>query len=190
MGKTNILKVLPAVALTCMLVACGGDEEDGSIVACFTADKTVNFAIATSNLPSGQVGVNRSTFGPMTYRGQAVMGQTSFYPDNFTEINYWTVTSSGVAFTAYVSSDGNSRSGTLFYPQDMSSGQTVTDASNNRYTLVGFETINLAGKTFSNVCHIKVINTQATNEIWYAPGYGDIKEIHSNGVINQYNGDL
>ena len=172
----------------------GGSNPSGaSITACFTVPTTVSFKVASSNVPSGQVGVSRSTAGPMTYNGQAVTGQTWFYTSGsttYTEISYWTVTSSGVAYVANINTDGTVESSSLFYPQNMSPGQTATDSDNSRYTFVGFETVSLAGKTFSNACHIRAVGTQGSVDAWLAPGYGSIKEIHSTGVTNQYNGDL
>ena len=162
----------------------GGSNPTGaSITACFTVSKTVNVAMTTSGMPSGAVGVNRSTVGPMTYKGQTVTGQTWFYPDGFSETNYWTVASNGVTFIAYENSDGAATSGSTFFPQNMSIGQTVTTQS-TYYTLLGFETVSLAGKTFSNACHFKT----STGDLWYASGYGNIKQIIS-GVTAQYDGD-
>jgi len=160
-----------------------GGTQAASITACFTADKTVNSAMTTFGVPAGAVGVNRSTVGPMTYKGQAVTGQTFFYPDGFSDTTYWTVESNGVTFIAYVNSDGATISGSTFFPQNMSIGQTVTTQS-DYYTLVGFDTFSLAGKTFSNACHFKT----STGDVWYASGYGNIKQIIS-GVTAQYNGD-
>jgi len=166
----------------------GNPGASGSITACFTANKTVNFSV-TANMPSAYLNPNRSTTGPMNYNGQAVTGQTLFYPSEsatYTENNYWTVTSSGVKIIAHVDYTGGVTDGNLFYPQNMNPNQTVTGPNNTRSTFVGFETIGLAGKTFSNTCHF---NT-AGSEIWYASGYGLIKEIDPDGVTIQYAGDL
>jgi len=195
MVKTkNLLKTLSACAVVLALGGCGGSDDDGSIVACFTADRTVNYGLTTLNAPSGSVGANRSFVGPMTYGGQDVTGQKFFYPTSnsqYTETNYWRVASNGVTFVAQVNSNSVATPGSLFFPQNMSPGQTATNSANERYTLIGFETISLAGKTFSNTCHIKAVDTKGnTEEQWYAAGYGNIKQISSNGVINQYSGDL
>jgi hypothetical protein len=188
------------IGLTLVLSACGGGGDDGGTVnpgqppiicACFTVNSTVNFAMASSGVPSGSVGINRSTAGPMTYKGQAVMGQTYFYPDNFAETNYWTVASNGATFIAYTNSEGTVTPYSVFFPQNMTPGQTVTSSSNTRYTLVGFENLSLAGKTFFNTCHFRQINTDgSTAELWFAPGYGNVKEIFSIGLISQYSGGL
>ena len=165
-----------------------GGTQAASITTCFTADKTVNFSV-TANMPSAYLSPNRSTTGPMNYNGQAVTGQTLFYPSQsttYTENNYWIVTSSGVKIIAHVDYTGGVTDGNLFYPQNMSPNQTATGPNNTRSTFVGFETISLAGKTFSNTCHF---NT-AGSEIWYASGYGLIKEIDPDGVTIQYAGDL
>jgi len=169
----------------------GSNPTSGSITACFTANKTVSFKVLSNAPSSGMVYANRSTVGPMTYKGQAVTGQTWFYPDNTTEISYWTVTSSGVTGIANIDYTGAVTSGGWFYPSDMSPGQTATGSNNTRATLVVFEAITLAGKTFSNTCHMRLANSQDSEEIWVAPGYGVIKHIFSStGEIVQYNGDI
>jgi hypothetical protein len=192
MKTAILLKTLPVLGLTLVLSACGGGDDDpeqtGSITACFTANQTVNYAMATSGLPSGSVGANRSTVGPMTYNGQAVTGQTLFYPSGsttYTATTYWTVKSNGVTFIANVNPYGVATPSSLFLPVNMSPGQTATGSNNTLYTFFQFETLILAGKTFPNTCHFK--NTG--EELWYAPGYGVIKQIESNGVISQYSGD-
>jgi len=171
----------------------GGSNPTGaSITACFTVPKTVNFAMTATGVPSGSVGVSRSMAGPMTYKGQTVTGQTWFYTSGsttVTETDYWTITSNGVTLIARANIDGSVTTGTLFYPSNMSPGQVAIRDDNHRFTLVGFETVSLAGKTFSNTCHIRHVDVAA--EMWYAPGYGIVKEIiSSSGMTIQYNGDL
>ena len=158
-----------------------------SITACFTATETVNFAMKTSNPQSGYEYPNLSTVGPMTYRGLANTGQTYTYPSGTKSTDYWMVTNSGVTLVAEETVtvvNGLPRGVTttlinLTLPQNMTPGQTVGNAS-----LVGFETVKLAGKTFANTCHVRIGN----DEGWYAPGYGAVKQIVS-GVTMQYNGD-
>jgi len=171
----------------------GSNPTGGSITACFTANKTVSFSMTATGVPSGQVAANRSTVGPMTYQGQAVTGQTFFYPTGATpstKTNYWTVTSSGVTDVATVNPNGTVTPGTLVYPSSMNPGQTVTDSGNNRYTLVGYETVNLSSKQFLNTCHIRMVSSQGSSEDdWFAPGYGIVKQVVSGATI-QYSGDL
>jgi hypothetical protein len=199
MKTTTLLKTLPVLGLTLALSACGGDEDDGgpvdpgtaSITACYTANKTVSFTLASSGVPSGSVAINRSTTGPTTYNGQAVTGQTFFYPGTQnTETNYWTVTSSGVKNIAGIDYNKTVIPDDSFFPQDMKPGQTTTNSSRNiSTTLVGFESLNLSGKTFLNTCHtIQTLNGNRS-ELWVAPGYGAIKQI-AFGVTLQYSGDL
>jgi hypothetical protein len=206
--KTNWkwLAALPVAALTLGLGGCGGGGDDdgpdggeqtaASITACFTVDRTVNFAMISSNIPTGAVGMDRSTAGPMAYNGQAVTGQRFFYPIGTppaSDANYWTVTSSGVTFIATVSADGSVLLGGLVYPQDMRPDQPISTPDNNDiHTFIGFETVNLANNTFSNVCHFKVTTRQnRTLDGWYAPGYGLIKQVINPGnIIGQYNGNL
>jgi hypothetical protein len=132
----------------------------------------------------------------MIYNGQAVTGQTFFYPygsATYTQNNYWTVASNGVTMIATIINTNSSTTepdGT-FYPQNMIPGQSVKNSSNQVATFVGFESITLAGKTFINTCHIRGTDYQGNvADGWYAPGYGQIKAIFSSGEIDQYNGDL
>jgi hypothetical protein len=196
--KTTVkfLKVLPVVAVL-GLTACGGDGGDdsdtqggtGSIVDCFTVNKTVNFAVLSSALPANAIPPTRSTTGLMTYNGQAVTGQTFFYPNGnttYTDSTYWTTTNNGATLVAEVDYDGAVTIDGTFFPQNMNPGQGAIDSSNNISTFVGFETISLASKIFSNTCHFKAGKTDA----WFAPGYGIIKRIADDGGIIQYNGNL
>jgi len=197
MVKTkNLLKTLSACAVVLALGGCGGSDDDGSIVACFTADRTVNFKMKASNVPSGQVGVSRSTVGPMNYGGQNLTGQKFFYTRGSTtyeETNYWRVASNGMTGVARVNIDGSVKPSSTFYPQDMSPGQIAKDPDNSYSTFIGFETLSLGGKTFSNTCHFNVVypdqNVDNT-DIWYAPGYAVIKQTYSSGLMSQYDGDL
>ncbi|MCL2658203.1 MAG: hypothetical protein FWD62_12480 [Betaproteobacteria bacterium] len=85
-----------------------------------------------------------------------------------------------------------------------SPGQETQLSYANHYTFVGFETVTLAGKTFSNVCHFKIqtltldgTEQPATNydEEWAAPGYGPIKASYRDAagndhIVMQYAGNL
>jgi len=165
----------------------------GSITACFTVNRTVNFALAASNVPANGTAYTRRTAGPMTYNGQAVTGNSSFVTSgnkSYTLSRYWTVTSNGVRLIATVAYTGVYPGGT-FLPQNMAPGQTVTDAKGGSpHTFIGFETIRLVGKTFANTCHFKrfTVDGQAVEE-WIAPGYGQVKQIFIDEIL-QYNGDL
>jgi len=206
MKKTCLFhKTLPALALALTLGACGGggggdDSSPGgsdpgsggggtqtaSLVGCFTASSTVSFAVTGINIPSGQVAPTQSTTGPMTYNGQSVTGQTLAYSGATISklTDYWTVTSSSVTLIAEVVTSIDGRLTTtainMTLPGNMSPGQTVGTA-----TLVGFENITLAGKTFANTCHVK--NGATNTDTWYAPGYGMVKQTAS-GATYQYNG--
>lgn len=99
------------------------------------------------------------------------------------------VTSNGVTMIATVDYDGTVTTDDMFLPQNMNSGQTATNSSNDASTFIGFEKITLAGKTFSNTCHFKDVTPNGVQvDSWYAPGYGAIKN-SGNGTW-QYNGDL
>jgi len=123
----------------------------------------------------------------MTYNGQAVTGQTFFYPNGgttYAQTHYWKVANSGVTIVARVDYNGTVTPSSTFFPQNMTPGQAV--AGDTAYTFVGFETVNLASKTFSNACHFK----DSGGDVWYAPGYGNIKEVGSDGSTTRYNGDI
>ena len=193
---TKFWKLLPVAAAALALGGCGGDGSDdsdtppssGSIVDCFTVNKTVNFSLETS--PAHPAGANRSTTGPMTYNGQAVTGQTVFYSNGATVSNYWMVTSAGVTFIASVLNNSTVVPDGTFLPKNMQPGQTAVDSSNNITTFIGFETVSLAGKTFTNTCHISGVDVEGNaGNAWYAPGYGIIKNVQG-AETSQYNGDL
>jgi len=205
-NKTTLTTLPAALALALTLGACGGGDDPGpnpnpnptptaSITACFTVDKAVTFAQTAFNVPSGYVASNRSTVEPATYNGEKATRQTFFYPvsatTTYTDMNYWTVTDSGVRSIAYVDYNGTATPTDWFFPKDMKPKDKVTDSNKIEYTLVGFETISLAGKTFSNTCHIKVVDPEGnSDEVWYASGYGVIKDVNPNGGVIQYNGDI
>jgi hypothetical protein len=132
--------------------------------------------------------------GPMMYNGQSVTGQTLFYPSGnttYTKIDYWTVTNSGVTMIAEVSNPGAATDDGTFFPQNMSPGQTVTNPSNDATTFIGFETLTLAGQTFTNACHFNGVDHLGNQgDAWYAPGYGMIKQVANDGSSWQYDGDF
>jgi len=212
MQKTNHLFMALPAAVVLALGGCGRDVDSSSsrleisstlasatsgssrsIKACFTANKTVNYALMALNAPSDGIVPDKSTTGPMIYKNQSVTGQTmSALSGNkiYITVAYWTVTNDDVTSIAEVNYDGTAVVDDTFYPQDMRPGQSVTDSKNNVTTFIGFETLTLAGKTFSNTCHFKGPNTQGDQtEVWYAPGYGMVKQT-INGSTVQYNGDL
>ena len=199
---TKFWKLLPVAAAALALGGCGGGGSDDSsdtqgdgksIVDCFTANKTVSFSVTHTNVPTNSIPSTRSTTGPMTYNGQTVTGQKFFYPSGnltYTTSRYWTVTNSGVTFIAEVDYTGAESPDKTFFPQNMNPGQTATSFSNDISTFVGFETVILAGKTFST-CHFKGVDPQGNQaEGWYAPEYGQIKVIEADGATTQYSGDL
>jgi hypothetical protein len=199
MKTKTLLKTLLVIGLIWALSACGGGGDDGgtvdpgtaSITACFTVNRTVNFAVMTSGVPAGLVGANQYRVRPTTYSGQAAVEQTFFYPTTppQTVMSYWGVINNGVTMIAQVGTDNTVTPDGSFLPEGMSKNQTVTSLHNINYTFLGFETFSLAGKTFSNTCHIRQ-GGNITGEMWVAPGYGIIKQAYPDGIISQYSGDL
>jgi hypothetical protein len=193
-----VFKLVLSAAVVGVFAGCGGDG-DGvdlgapSIVACFAVPQTVEFSMTPSNAPSSP---NQSIVGPMKYNGQAVIGQTFIYPGGNKRTDYWTVTNKGVTDIASVRSDGTDTLDMVF-PSNMIPGQTIdgnvqtaTGAYKYYNTLVRFEDVTLADKTFFNACHIKYEDSLGSaSEVWYAPGYGLIKTVRF-GETSQYNGGL
>jgi len=220
MGQTmKWWKVLPVVTAVLALGACGGGGGDGggddnpgasdtpsasasgSIIACFTADRTISYAVTTLNGLPNKIYPNRQTVGPVFYNGQPVTGETESLPsegvtdsgDLTTAIsNYWTITNNGVQFIAMLYSDGTVvQTNDDFYPQNMQPGQTTSTSDGLIInTFIGFETFSLAGKTFTNTCHFRQVHNGIESNWWVAPGYGIIKSIATGGSTTQYNGDL
>jgi hypothetical protein len=131
----------------------------------------------------------------MTYNGQAVTGQTLFFNTGNTTIpqtEYWTVASNGATYIAAIQYDGTVITDGTFYPENMNPGQTAANSKNTVFTtFLGFETITLAGQTFTNTCHFTQVDSQGDQaDGWVAPGYGTIKSISNNGGTWQYNGNL
>jgi hypothetical protein len=200
----KVSKLVLSAAVVGVFAGCGGDG-DGidlgapSIVACFSVPKTVEFKLKSINVPAGQAAANRSIVGPMTYNGQALMGQTFYFPNGNSEINYWTVTNKGVTDVAWVKSSGTETLD-MVLPPDMSPNQRIMGTArtgNVTYTysntLVKFETVTLAGTTFPNTCYVKMEDglIGTTSDIWYAPGYGIIKQVTVPGNWTvQYDGSL
>jgi len=201
------MPVVAALSVGC-LGGCGGGGDDsvnpggglpgssnGSIMACFTANKQISFSMTSSNVPPGEVELNRITIGPDFYNNQAVMKQTAFYSnETVTTILYYSTTNDGARWVAVINPDGTVINDGTFFHQNMSPGQTVTSADNYPTTFVGFEAITLAGKTFTNTCHVRSVPVNDPQvglvDQWYAPGYGLIKSVLPDGEISQYGGDL
>jgi hypothetical protein len=200
----KVSKLVLSAAVVGVFAGCGGGD-DGidlgalpSVAACYSVPKTVNYKLKSINAPSNLMTATHTTIGPMTYKGQAVIGQTFFFPDDTANINYWTVTSSGVKDVADVNYLGVETIGDIVLPPNMTPGQTIKGTArsgNNTYTysntLLKFEEVTLADKTFPNTCLIRIENSRenGVTDAWYAPGYGRIKQVGA-GWTSQYDGDL
>jgi len=189
----------------------GGSGGNASVAACFSAPQTVNYAMITTGNTDNIV---RRTVGPTTYNGQAVIGQTRFFANGSSATEYIAVTNSGVSSSTIVYSNGSILTYSpdfLFAPLSIQPGQSFSQRFSmsisgfplgereDHTTFVGFETITLAGKTFSNVCHFSGTTLTTPSgystgeEIWVAPGYGVIKATSTGSLGSgtyQYNGDL
>ena len=211
MNKTTLTTLPAALALALTLGACGGGDDPVPgpgpgpqpqpvvgpfITDCFKVDKAVTFAMTALNVPSGYVAANKSITKPTTYKGEAVTGQTRFYPTgstSYTWTDYWAVTDSDVTIIASEDSEGNVLSDKIIYPKNMQPYDVTNNASKTvYYKFVGFEKLILPKKIFSNACHVSgtTADGSATEEAWYAAGYGLIKHISSTNVTTQYDGDL
>jgi hypothetical protein len=201
----KVSKLVLSAAVVGVFAGCGGDG-DGidlgapSVVACFTVPQTVKFKLKSINTPAGLVSATSSTVGPMTYNNRAVTGQVFSYLNGTADTTYWMVTKDGVADVATVTyTDGTHITDMVLRP-DMRPGEKATGTIRNATgtytyfnTLVGFESVTLADKVFTNVCHIKEENNRdtITGNVWYAPGYGLIKQINdADGEVLQYDGDI
>ncbi|MDR0457823.1 MAG: hypothetical protein LBH10_02150 [Burkholderiaceae bacterium] len=78
-----------------------------------------------------------------------------------------------------------------FFPQNMKPGREAVNPTIGTIHavtgFVGFETLTLAGKTFFNTCHFTV---GGVDDLWYASGYGVIKENAGDDSTWQYSRDI
>jgi hypothetical protein len=75
---------------------------------------------------------------------------------------------------------------TTHYLTGNQAGQTSTQTIQQTWTFEGFETMTLGGKTFENVCRVKVAEPADTefgpSTQWYARGFGLIRIQNTNGA--------
>ena len=176
-----------------------------SIANCFTVPKTVKFAWASTVVPRGVYPV-QTTVGPSTFDGQAVTESITTESDGtrtYVNTDYWALKSDGVYEVGKIYSDGTifkPESPPLLFPINMKPGDSSTYdvvyngkvVGTNRVTLIGFETLTLGGKTFTNTCHFLMEDAAGvgvSSELWNAYGYGEIQTV-TPGLTAKYNGDL
>jgi len=200
-GNTYTTK---SVTANCTVVASFSQttSASASIANCFAAPTspvafTKVYDPPIPNLPAYLIKV---TVGPATFNGKAVSGSTTVTTGmgapTSTYSEYWTVTSSGVTMLGATLADG-----TIFNPAspdvwplntkpgDYLDGITA-GGTTKRMTFLGFETLTIAGKTFSNACRFNQTDSHGTSsDQWYAAGYYQIKSL-SSGQSVQYNGDV
>ena len=174
-----------------------------AIAACFTVPKAVSFSLGFYS-PSGVIvagsGPTTRSVGPATFNGQAATeskSTSSFLSSTGLVSNsdsmYWAVTDTGVSMLGVKYNDGTiyTANPALVIPLNMQPGKPVNFESAKvfnigldgpaSYTFIGLETLTLANKVFSNVCHFQLQGTPAgatntrTYDSWYAPGVGEIK---------------
>ena len=201
MPKTKtIWKILPVVTAALVLGGCGGGDggdDGGSITACFTVNKEVSYALKSINLANNTYFPERFTVKPTTYNGQQVVGEIGYFSkasNKNIETAYWQVNKNGVIEIGMVSDNAPLVYDGTSWPADTKPGQTATSSTAEVATFVGFETLTLAGKTFTNVCRFKATTTTSagqklTADVWVAPEYGHIQQISPQGTF-QYNGNL
>ena len=179
-GNTYTTKAINA---NCTVVATFTQtaSSSASIAACFTAPNKVSFTLGPPHPNQGYY-VKAST-GPGTFNGQAATVQTGFYEDGSSTSTYWTIKNDGVYILGSVDSDGSIfvDNPPIILPLNVQPGQSINHIDNDNVTdtiiFVGFETLTLADKTFSNTCHFQTPTTASgySSHTWYAPGYGEIK---------------
>jgi hypothetical protein len=211
-----MLTKLAALSLTCALGACGGgggasDPSDSgsggsgpSVAQCFTAPQTISFKMFEQDQEPAppEWMIDRVTTGPDTFNGQEVTAQTTLYANGNTDVSYWKITDNGIAVV------GNKTFNTIstfdppwimaalnMQPNDFIDIPEVVFSEDmtrhsSRNTFVGFETLTLAGKTFTNVCHFRtVFDYGGVSESWVVNGYGPIKKV-APGYLLEYSGEL
>jgi hypothetical protein len=220
----NVTKLTVTIIYGLTLSACGGGGDNnsntnvsGSIGACFTAASVVNYTVAAV---SGNGNTMKISVGPGAFKGQASSMVETFYSSTGTGKTYWVVKSDGVYMLGDSWNDVTGSTDTcapkspwMVVPLNMQSGQIFDDKlggsetcssgeevqiTPSRTTFIGFETITLAGRTFSGICHFrgqdftnegKIDPNLVAEDIWFAPGYGRIKFIANDGSVWQYSGD-
>ena len=161
-----------------------GTPPEGGVVGCYAAPGTVSFALAT-NMGSSTHPVRR-TFGPT---GPTSVTSTDFNSDGTTSSRYFDVVA-GSRVTWLMRNIDLSYTNVAVFPANMQPGQTISylygatyrvdDLSLQNTILLGFDTINVGGKTFANVCHFGSWSKYSAREEWVAPGHGAIKSISAN----------
>jgi len=69
-----------------------------------------------------------------------------------------------------------------------SAGHTETASAQETWTFEGYETVTLAGKTFTDACRVKTLDADAAangdgpSTLWFAKGFGIIRAVHTNSA--------
>jgi len=198
-----------AITANCTVVATfTAKTSDASIAACFTVPNNISFALTPIEV--GQGYYVKASIGPGIFNGQTATAQTYFYEDGDSETAYWTITNKGIYMlggtrTPTITDEGTVSTpdtSSLIIPLDAQPGQSMIYVNNDnislKLTFIGWETLTLAGKTFSNTCHFQrsLISPNPGGyadlaDSWYAPGYGEIRNDMAPGkTAYQYAGDL
>jgi len=174
----------------------------GSVAECFkmpTAVKNYELLATNSDYPGVTLPL-QVRLAPVTFMGQSA---TEYTLNNTltgeSMLNYLTTTNNSMCTVA--TNDWGATESIIVYPTPEcypfnispgasfdfpgftttipgSAGTTYTqDKSHN--TFIGFATLTLSGKTFSNACHFKSVSATLddTEEDWIASGYGIVKSI-------------
>jgi hypothetical protein len=180
-----------AIIQNCTVVASfvAVNSGGGSIAACFSASKTVSFAITNIGISGTAANAPASsTVGPGTVNGQSVTVQTIIGKDESSFSTYSAVTAEGVSGWASVDTAAS-----VEYPLNMQPGQYVDYASSgdtiSRDTLIEIGSITLGGKTFTNACHFRETGVNYDGnptDSWVAPGYGVIYDVANSSGIDAF----
>ncbi len=207
--------LLLTAALCTALTACGGGDDDAAsnpatpsaaaFADCFAVTPGVAYTMAGDF--AGKVLMVQEEFDGTVRPGMLDLSSAG---ERETAV-YWSAEADGIRFWGqanynnldHSASSRNVYSSGFLVPLAMQAGQSVslsytettTYLSDGRtstqdyqevFSFEGFETVTLGGKTFENVCRIKVVEPSNTEDgpstLWYAKGFGLIHARHTNSA--------
>jgi hypothetical protein len=205
MNCFHFLRTLAATAACVSLAACGGGgDDDGppsdtpSLAACFGLTPGHAFTVTSGER---RLAVSETFNG--VQRTGFVQAQSSGLR---TFATYWSVEPNGVRFwgandygesaanpvtSRIVYSDGYllplalqpGQSATLTYTETITEfnppnpEQVSTVTSTDPWTFEAFDTLTLGGRTFNNLCRMRITFPGGSSQFWVAPGFGVIRNV-------------